>query len=196
MSTSYRPPLAAEVQRALARWPNVPAAFGWLALDRRGRWSVPDGRITHPGTVAFLHSHYGADEAGRWFVQNGPQRAYVTLDLAPWVFSLDGSGALIAFNGKRIETPRTLVVTDSGELLHMTEIGLGNLRDKDLATFIEQLSTATAGPTPLEVLTSGLGAGLAYRGQPLALERLTTDALPARFGYTLNPQPDTAIASP
>ena len=102
MSTAYRPPLAPDVERALARWPHVPAAFGWLALDRRGRWSVPDGRVTHPGTIAFLQSHYGADEQGRWFVQNGPQRAYVTLDLAPWVFSLDGTGAVASAAGAAV----------------------------------------------------------------------------------------------
>ena len=28
------------VRRAIARWPNVPAVYGWLKLDRRGRWSV------------------------------------------------------------------------------------------------------------------------------------------------------------
>ncbi|TMH99667.1 MAG: DUF2946 family protein, partial [Betaproteobacteria bacterium] len=24
------------VARSLAKWPNVPAVYGWLALDRRG----------------------------------------------------------------------------------------------------------------------------------------------------------------
>lgn len=188
MSTAYRPPLAPDVERALARWPHVPAAFGWLALDRRGRWSVPDGRITHPGTIAFLQSHYGADEQGRWFVQNGPQRAYVTLDLAPWVFSLDGTGAVVAFNGRRIEAPRTLVVTDSGDLLLMTEIGLGNVLDKDLAPFIDQLGTTPGGVSPLAVLADEASAALCYRGHMLALERLTSAALPARFGFTPTPQ--------
>lgn len=189
MSSAYRPLLAPDVERALARWPHVPAAFGWLALDRRGHWSVPDGRITHPGTIAFLQSHYGADEQGRWFVQNGPQRAYVTLDLAPWVFSLDGAGALVAFNGRRIEAPRMLVVTDSGEVLLMTDIGLGNVLDKDLAPFIEQLDSAPDGVSPLAVLTGEARGTLRYQGCALPLERLPAVALPARFGYTLTPQP-------
>ena len=30
------------VHRALAKWPNVPACYGWLALDRRGRWRMRD----------------------------------------------------------------------------------------------------------------------------------------------------------
>ena len=40
MSTAYRPPLAPDVERALARWPNVPAAFGWLAHTTRGFLSI------------------------------------------------------------------------------------------------------------------------------------------------------------
>lgn len=196
MSTAYRPPLAPDVERALARWPNVPAAFGWLALDRRGRWSVPEGRITHPGTIAFLQSHYGADDEGRWYVQNGPQRAYVTLDLAPWVFSLDGTGTLVAFNGKRIEMPRTLLVTDGGELLLTTEIGLGNLLDKDLTPFIDLLSTASPTLSPLEVLAGGVPAALWYQGHALTLERLPAAALPERFGFQRIPLPSPGNTTP
>ena len=35
------------VARAMARWPNVPAVYGWLALDRRGNWLIKGERITH-----------------------------------------------------------------------------------------------------------------------------------------------------
>src|SRR3990170_3644456 len=28
------------VIRAMAKWPNVPVVYGWLALDRRGQWSI------------------------------------------------------------------------------------------------------------------------------------------------------------
>jgi hypothetical protein len=73
---------------------------------------VPDGPITHPGTVGFLHRHYGADEAGRWFVQNGPQRAYVAIDLAPWVLSLDGIGRLCTPAGRVVEQVDALVLTE------------------------------------------------------------------------------------
>lgn len=191
MSASYRPPLAPAVTRALARWPNVPAAYGWLHLDRRGRWSVPDGRITHPGTIAFLQSHYGADDAGRWFVQNGPQRAYVTLELAPWVFHLDGAGQLVAFNGVRVRSPSSLVIADSGDLLLMTELGLGNLLDKDLSPFVDQLISGRPDCTPAEVLEGKADSGLIFGGCALAVEHLPVEVLPVRFGYQRLPGPDS-----
>ena len=30
------------VKQAIAKWPNVPACFGWLALDARGDWYLRD----------------------------------------------------------------------------------------------------------------------------------------------------------
>jgi len=31
-----------QVLRAMARWPNVPAVYGWLRLGRRGQWFLID----------------------------------------------------------------------------------------------------------------------------------------------------------
>ena len=40
----------ASVQDAIARWPDVPAVFGWLSLDPRGRWRLhPQGQAAHGG---------------------------------------------------------------------------------------------------------------------------------------------------
>ena len=33
------------VARSLAKWPNVPAVFGWLELDRRGNWRIKGEKI-------------------------------------------------------------------------------------------------------------------------------------------------------
>ena len=30
-------------RRAMQRWPNVPHLYGWLRLDRRGRWLITSG---------------------------------------------------------------------------------------------------------------------------------------------------------
>jgi hypothetical protein len=187
MNPAYSPELSPDVQRALTRWPNVPAAFGWLRLDRRARWFVPGGPITHPGTIAFLHRHYGADEAGRWFVQNGPQRAYVALDLAPWVFSLDGLGRLCAPSGRLVEQVDALVLTPCGETLLMTELGLGNVLDRDLARFTSLLESSSEGGALQEVLDGRDDALLHYLGQPLPVLRFTVGAPPAHFGFQREP---------
>ena len=32
------------VKQAMAKWPNVPACYGWLALDARGQWWLRDAQ--------------------------------------------------------------------------------------------------------------------------------------------------------
>ena len=42
--------------RAMARWPNVPALYGWLLLDRRGNWHVRGERITRPQIIDTINA--------------------------------------------------------------------------------------------------------------------------------------------
>ena len=88
------------VKAALKKWPNVPACCGWLALDARGDWYMRDdriqaagpfpqvkgSRITHDKLKDFIHRNYEVDERGQWYFQNGPQRVYVELEAAPFVW--------------------------------------------------------------------------------------------------------------
>lgn len=73
------------VLRSMAQWPQLPAVYGWLALDRRGNWLLKEpgserfGRIGNAAMRDFISRNYAADERGRWFFQNGPQRVYVQL---------------------------------------------------------------------------------------------------------------------
>ncbi|MDE2161082.1 MAG: DUF2946 family protein, partial [Burkholderiales bacterium] len=88
------------VEAALRKWPHVPHCYGWLALDARGDWYMRDeriqaagpfprprgSRIEHEKLRAVIERNYGHDAAGAWFFQNGPQRVYVELEAAPWVW--------------------------------------------------------------------------------------------------------------
>ncbi len=88
------------VIKAMGKWPNVPACYGWLGLDARGDWYLRDltvqaqGRfpqikgekIVHSKWIAFMGRNYAADANGCWFFQNGPQRVFVELEVTPWVF--------------------------------------------------------------------------------------------------------------
>ncbi|HUI59871.1 MAG TPA: DUF2946 family protein, partial [Steroidobacteraceae bacterium] len=78
------------VQQAMAKWPNVPSVYGWLTLDRRGRWAIKGERLTNPAITAFIGRNYGSDPQGRWFFQNGPQRVFVSLAYTPLVYRLSG----------------------------------------------------------------------------------------------------------
>src|SRR5688572_23560268 len=76
------------VRQAMAKWPNVPAVYGWLALDRRGQWLIKGERISNPVITDFINRNYEHDAEGRWYFQNGPQRVFVALDYTPFVYRL------------------------------------------------------------------------------------------------------------
>src|SRR3954465_15829874 len=78
------------VARSLARWPNVPAVYGWLSLDRRGNWRIKGEKIGNPALREFISRNYQPDERGQWYFQNGPQRVYVSLAYAPLVVHYEG----------------------------------------------------------------------------------------------------------
>jgi len=144
MTSSFDP----EVLRAMAKWPDVPAMFGWLRLDPRGNWLLIDrGRpdfneethgagspITNQAIVDFIGRNYGHDVSGRWFWQNGPQRVFVTLDRAPWVVRVIGSGAgaqLFTHTGTPFEGVRRAAFGPAGELLLGADSGCGAVHDLD-----------------------------------------------------------------
>ena len=123
----------------MARWPDVPAVYGWLALDRRGQWQlrVPDiGRFERIGNLAlreFIARNYQGDERGRWYFQNGPQRVYVRLAYAPLVLHYEGP-ALVDHCGRPTRADATYL-DEEGSVLVLGERGLGLLDDRDLAEF-------------------------------------------------------------
>ena len=50
------------MMRALARWPDVPALYGWLSLDRRGRWCIQGELITRPQIIDTIGPRLVADQ--------------------------------------------------------------------------------------------------------------------------------------
>ena len=83
------------VLRGMAKWPDVPAVFGWLELDARGNWLVKGKKITNPAIVEFIGRNYAHDGHGRWFFQNGPQRVFTLLhDARPVLINLGEPGGL------------------------------------------------------------------------------------------------------
>ncbi len=193
------------VERALAKWPNVPAAYGWLALDRRGRWLLKGRPVTHPGTAAFFNRNYLADPAGRWYVQNGPQRAYVNLAVAPQILALAGDSGLRTHTGARVTRIDALVVDEDGDVLLATEHGLGLVCDRDLPAFVEALSIAT--PTGVLSPADSFACLLSQAtGDPppvaqwhehrFPIRTLALAALPGEFGFDPQPEPTPDSATP
>ena len=124
------------VARSLAKWPNVPAVYGWLALDRRGNWLIKGERIGNPALRDFIARNYEADERGRWFFQNGPQRVYVALGYTPLVVHYEGE-ALFDQRGRRFSAGE-MFQDEEGSVLIAGEGSVALLDDRDLARFADR----------------------------------------------------------
>ena len=123
------------VARSLAKWPNVPAVYGWLELDRRGNWLIKGERIGNPALRDFIARNYESDERGRWYFQNGPQRVYVKLAYTPFVVHHEGE-RLFDHCGRPF-VARTTFQDDEGSVLVEGELGIALLDDRDLERYAD-----------------------------------------------------------
>jgi hypothetical protein len=167
------------VRQAIAKWPNVPHCYGWLGLDARGNWYMRDDRaqaagpfsvskgsvLRHEKLVEFIHRNYEHDDLGQWFFQNGPQRVYVELECAPFVWRLGADVSVCSHSGRVAETVRGCVVDESGRVYLDTELGFGIVHTLDVVVAADAIEQGRWVPTDV-----------------LAAE------LPARYGYVTSPE--------
>lgn len=202
------------VIRAMAKWPNVPVVYGWLALDRRGRWSIKTGSpgITKGGApefepvanqklIEFIGRNYAHDAAGCWYFQNGPQRVYVELAYTPYIYRIARAHPLSfeTHTGSACATLRAVCMDENGNLLLVAEHGPGLLLDRDLPRALAALVYADGHALEEERLLALIETGSDAEGVyfstgelslPLAL--IKSDEAPARFGYVRAPIPPAA----
>lgn len=176
------------VRQAIAKWPNVPNCYGWLALDARGNWYMRDERaqaagpfssldggssraskgslLKHEKLIDFIQRNYESDASGQWFFQNGPQRVYVELEATPLIWRIDAAPvfAVTAHTGQPARVQRC-VVDELGRVYLETDLGFGLIHTQDMTH----------------------AADAVERGLWVPEELLEGD-LPARFGYVLSPQ--------
>ena len=181
------------VEAALRKWPNVPHCHGWLALDARGDWYMRDDRvqaagpfpqvkgsvIRHDKLLAFIHRNYGRDAHGAAFFQNGPQRVYVDLEAAPYVWRLSPRSA---GDG---EASKVAVQAHTGSAASTHSVWLDELGRLFLACEL-----ADAGPAYglVHTLDMGVAADAVDSGLWVPQEMPFAE-MPRRFGYVLTPRP-------
>lgn len=190
------------VIRAMQRWPNVPDVYGWLRLDRRGNWLVRTGtgpgaevqfeRIGNAAFVDFISRNYQPDARGRWYFQNGPQRVFVALDGAPWVFRLDDAGRdWLAHTGAPAGAARKLLFDEKDGVWLVTALGAGGVLDRDLPALLDALRGSGGRPVEPDILVANLRAGLSQHvelhGVAVRVEAVREAALAGRFGFDPDP---------
>jgi hypothetical protein len=156
------------VTRAMAKWPNVPAVYGWLALDRRGNWLIRTPgtparfeRITNPALREFIARNYAADDAGRWYFQNGPQRVYVNLAYTPLVVHYEGEKLLDQCG--RAFASSAAYEDDEGSVLLAGQGTVALLDDRDLLRF------ADSAPALQRIKVTEIAPRFAFVREPKAL---------------------------
>lgn len=181
--------------RALQRWPNVPALFGWLGLDRRGRWLIRGETISRPQIIETINRNYEADAHGRWFFQNGPQRGYVNLETAPLIPRAEDD-QLITHTQVTIERPEKVYLDEEGSLLIATEHGPAALDAQDLDWALQRLRVNGIAVEEQQLfsclsLPSGTSTELelALGDRTIPVMRLDRDAAPAALGFMRTPRP-------
>ncbi|MFJ4288422.1 DUF2946 family protein [Cupriavidus sp. NPDC089707] len=182
------------VRQAMARWPNVPNAYGWLALDRRGQWRLRNEYAQQHGLsgepvrnealVAFIERNYLCDERGAWYFQNGPQKVFVGLAYAPWIVRLH-QGTLcttsrqpFALQACYADEHGNVVLAGKVDGVDGTQAAL--LHDHDLETF--------SGSSTWHGEACGTELGLFHHdGRDLPIEPIAESEVPKRFGFVRQP---------
>ncbi|MES1930536.1 hypothetical protein SADO_14839 [Salinisphaera dokdonensis CL-ES53] len=186
------------VERALARFPNVPALFGWLGLDRRGHWLIQGERISHARIVETIARNYGVDDHGRWFFQNGPQRGYIALEYTPLIASVQADDTLMAHTGRAIESVSALYLDEDSTAVLDTPDGAALVQGADLAWVLDRLR---ADDSDKEIDDQALSNALAVPSgtqtdltlvvgnDRLPVYRCDRADIPATLGFVQAPEP-------
>jgi hypothetical protein len=189
------------VKQAMAKWPNVPHCYGWLALDARGGWRMrdehaqqahlPGDRLGNAALLAFINRNYAADERGCWYFQNGPQRVYVNLETTPYVARTDPAQGLIVQTGEALGPVEHAYMTPAGALIVQAAGKLAQVDDRDVAqllTAMEMNGAAVDDDALMAWLDAGSGTvSLRLHDARVDVERLPAGDLGTRFGFVANP---------
>lgn len=196
-----------QVIAAMAKWPDVPAVYGWLSLTETGQWRLhPQGDalqrldsagedITSPQILAFMDRNYDADSHGQWYFQNGPQRVYVRLDAAPLIVHTTtdpASGALKlrTHTGLDVQEILALYLDETGRLYAATDRGPALLAGRDLPSVLDalELDAADAAPDDPTDLAELLADGLAPQQTLSVTSRLIQGFPPSSITLQYCPQ--------
>lgn len=174
------------VKQALAKWPNVPACYGWLGLDTRGNWYMRDDRVQaqgpfaggtaqskgsqlkHEKLIEFIQRNYEPDELGQWFFQNGPQRVYVELEATPLIWRVRDDFSIQDHTGRAACVQRCLL-DEQGRVYLEADTGFGLVHSMDMSHVADAVEEGLW--LPQEVLAVALPTQFHYVCSPQMLQK-------------------------
>ena len=210
------------VKAAMAKWPNVPHCYGWLALDARGHWRMRDetaqhqnsagDKIVHAALLAFINRNYLHDAEGRWYFQNGPQRVYVNLDATPFIARTETDLSMVLHTGDVVESIEAAWLTEDGQLVLQSAGRIAMLDDRDMTQAMALLECDGQRASDEALLlwlayrerrdrdergargeqTDAPQLSLRYRDAMVELGYVARSQLAQRFGFVSLPLPNSA----
>ena len=177
---------------AMSRWPNVPECYGWLHLDRAGQWFLNGEPVRQKALTGHFNNHYLMDECGAWYVQNGPQKAYVNLEAAPFALFVSVGGQLLVHTGHLVHSLECFYMNTDGELYLRTEHGAALASSQALVSLSEGLQEPDGSHISeqyLERMLTGqaVTCTLAWDSQRFPVEVLDDEKIPQAMGFIRNP---------
>ncbi|QAU33643.1 DUF2946 family protein [Janthinobacterium sp. 17J80-10] len=196
------------VKQAMAKWPNVPHCYGWLALDARGGWRMRNEqaqalqqageRIANAALLGFINRNYTHDGQGRWYFQNGPQRVYVSLQATPYIVRTDPQAGFILHTGAALERIDAVWMNEDGALILECGEIVAQVDDRDMAQCLPYLECNNR-PLGDDELLAWLEADagtpelrLRYGEQVLPVQRIRPESIEMQFHFIRAPRPEIA----
>jgi hypothetical protein len=191
------------VKQAMAKWPNVPHCYDWLALDARGNWRMrdeaaqragaPGDKLANVALVGFINRNYQHDDRGCWYFQNGPQRVYVILEATPFIARTEPSTGFVLHTGRPLEAIAKVCMTEAGSVILQVGEIVAQVDDRDVAQLLARLELdgkPASDDTLLGWLDDGKGdMALPHQGSRLTVERIDSASVPQHFGFIRQPKP-------
>ena len=193
-----------QVQQALIKWPNVPHCFGWLALDARGNWRMRDNqaqtlnllgdKIHNPTLRAFINRNYLADEIGRYYFQNGPQRVYVNFQATPYIAQFFPDLGWMLHTGQKMPLCNQVWMTEDGAIILKSGNYVAQIDDRDMTQALAQIKINGRVATTEELMDflenkkpSELYQ-MAFENVILPLKKATLQQLAAQIPFVVEPK--------
>ena len=185
------------VLQALAKWPNVPACYGWLGLDARGNWYMRDDRAQAAGpfadvTVAGAPTLAQSDPARRKAAKGSLLQHDKLIDFIQRNYESDANGQWFFQNGPQ----RVYVELEATPFVWRVAADFSISAHTGKAARPQRCLVDEAGRVYLE---TDIGFGLVHtQDMTLAADAVEQGlwvpqeaeaaSLPGRYGYVASPQ--------